>query len=100
AVVNGVVWYRDAKVEGERVDDAAAHASRRRAPRHHQCIGSRVDQVACQWRAEEGARVFLWQQDVVLTRGDLGDEVIAVAGNGHDGGHLVGKPPLIEGLLG
>ena len=99
AVVDRIVRHRDSEIVRERIDDAAAHASGRRASRHHDRVGALLDQIARERRAEERARMLLRHQDIAVARRDLRDEVVAVRRDPHDGRNLVGQPALVEGLL-
>ena len=99
AVVHRILGHQHAEIEGERVDDAAAHAAARRAAGDDERVGLQVDQVARERRGEERARVLLRDQDLAGLRRDLRDEVVAAFGDRHDGGYLLGEATAVGRLL-
>jgi hypothetical protein len=69
---------RDLEVVGKSVDHCSPNAAAGRAAGHHERIRSQIDEIAGERCPEERAGVLLGEQDVILARCDLRDELVAL----------------------
>ena len=99
AVKHGVLRHHHAEIVGKPVDNGSAHAATGAAAGDNEGVGTGIDQIARERRAEERAWVLFRHQNIIVARRDLGDEFIAFRSYAHDGGHLVGEAAGVEILF-